>query len=193
MIQKISSRKIIILISGPHGTGKTTIARALAKRFNLRYISAGEIFRKKAKELGYNLIEFTKYVEKHPEIDYEIDNTIKAELEKGDAVLDSQLAYFFAKFLDDDKFIKISIMIYADLETRVKRVMKRENIDYHTARENVLAREQSEQNRFKRLYNVDLWAIDDFDAIINTTNLDENSAIELCELIVEKLIEIKSR
>lgn len=191
MSAKEANRRVIILISGPHGTGKTTIARALARRFKMRYISAGEIFRKKARDLGFDIIEFTKYVEMHPEVDYEIDDQIKNELQKGNAVLDSQLAYFFAKFVDNS-IIKISIMIYASLDTRIKRLMKREKICYEEAKKNIITREKSEQTRFKRLYGVDLWSIDDFDAIINTTYLTEDEAIELCISLVDKLIKIKT-
>ena len=64
---------VVITISGPHGAGKSTIAKALAKHFGFRYLSAGEVFRKMAREYGMNIIEFTEYVSKHPEIDFEID------------------------------------------------------------------------------------------------------------------------
>ena len=73
---------IIITVSGPHGSGKTTIAKALAQALGLRYISAGELFRKLAKERNMNIVEFTKYAANNPEIDYLIDNSIIEEAKK---------------------------------------------------------------------------------------------------------------
>jgi len=41
---------IVIVIGGPHGTGKSTYAKAIAEEFSLRHLSAGEIFRQLAEE-----------------------------------------------------------------------------------------------------------------------------------------------
>jgi len=185
--------KILILISGPHGSGKTTIARRIAEKLGLRYLSSGEIFRKKAKEMGMSLVEFTKYVEKNPEIDYEIDNITKEEIRRGNVVFDSQLAYYFAKEVDDPSIIKISIMIYASFEERVRRLMKREKLSYEEASRDITIREKSEQARFKRLYGVELWNLDDFDVVINTSEIDADTAFELCLSVIEKLIEAKKK
>ncbi len=183
--------KILVLISGPHASGKSTIAAAVAERLGLRYVSAGEIFRRKAAEHGMDVVEFTKYVERHPEVDYEIDNTMLEEMRKGNAVVDSQLAYFFAKKISDPRTIKISILIYASFEERVRRLMRREGISKDEAERQIRTRERSEKERFRRLYGVEIWSIDDFDAIVNTTNLSKEDAISVCLAIIRKLIEAR--
>lgn len=183
--------KVVILISGPHGTGKSTIARAIAGKLGLRYISAGEIFRKKAREYGMGIVEFTKYVEKNPELDYEIDNAMMEEIKKGNVVVDSQLAYFFAKKIIDERTITVSILLYASFNERVKRLAEREGISLEKARAEIQTREISEKKRFEKLYGAKLWSIDDFDIVLNTTNLKKDESIEVCVRIVEMLIKIK--
>ena len=184
MSAKEANRRVIILISGPHGTGKTTIARALARRFKMRYISAGEIFRKKARELGFDIIEFTKYVEKHPEVDYEIDDQIKNELQKGNAVLDSQLAYFMV-----DALKPIKILVIAEKEDRIRRLMQRENISYEEAKREIEVRDAEERKRFKRLYNVNLWNPKDFHIIVNTSKLSKDETVKIvvhaCKILIK--------
>ena len=54
------NKGITIAISGPHGAGKSTLARKVAKYFGLRYISAGMLFRRMAEKTGMNLSEFSK-------------------------------------------------------------------------------------------------------------------------------------
>ncbi|MEX0568289.1 MAG: (d)CMP kinase [Candidatus Njordarchaeota archaeon] len=184
-------KKVVILISGPHGTGKSTVARVIAEEFGLRYISAGEIFRKKAREYGMNIVEFTKYVEKNPEIDYEIDNAMMEEIKKGDVVLDSQLAYFFAKKIKAEELVTVSILLYASFEERARRLAEREDISLENAKAEIKAREESEKDRFERLYGAKLWSIEDFDIVINTTQLKKDESIEICVKIVETFIKIK--
>ena len=40
---------LVVTISGLHGSGKSTYAKALAEEFRLRYVSAGQLFRDIAK------------------------------------------------------------------------------------------------------------------------------------------------
>jgi cytidylate kinase len=41
---------LVVTIGGPHGTGKSTYAKMIARQFKLRYVSAGQLFRDLAKE-----------------------------------------------------------------------------------------------------------------------------------------------
>jgi len=176
---------IVITFSGPHGAGKTTIAKEVAKALKLRYISAGQIFRELAKKMNMDVIEFTKYVEKHPEVDYMIDNKMKEEAKKGSVVLDSLLAFHFAKDYDP-----INILVFADKEERARRIAKRQGISFEKALKEIEFREESERKRFKKLYGIEIWKLNDFDVIINTTKIDEKTAIKLaitiCKILVEK-------
>ncbi len=167
----------IIAISGPHGAGKSTIAKAIAREFGLRYISAGEIFRKKAKEMGMDIITFTQYVNRHPEIDNFIDQLMLEEAKKGTVVLDSQLAYWMVR-----EFNPIRILIVARREDRIRRIMEREKIPYEKAKLEVDLRDENEKERFKRLYGIELWNPRDFHLIINTSKFSkiESTKIAIC-------------
>jgi cytidylate kinase len=88
--------KRVITVGGLHGTGKSSVADAVAKKFNLRRISAGVAFRQLAKERNLTLEEFSRVAEGNEEIDRLIDDRLKTEAEKGDAVIDGQLAAWMA-------------------------------------------------------------------------------------------------
>lgn len=169
-------------VSGRHGAGKSTLAKAIAEHFNLKYVSAGRIFREMAKRRGMNLVEFTKYTETHPKIDRRIDERMKKEAEEGEKVLDSQLAYFFSK-----EFNPINILVLAKKEDIVQRVSEREPLPLKKAREEVETREENEKKRFKKLYGVKLWDPKDFDIMINTSRVTEDEAkglaIQACEIL----------
>lgn len=177
---------MIIAISGPHGAGKTTIAKKIAEQLGLKYLSAGQIFRTLAKERKMSIIEFTKYVSDHPEIDIMIDEIVKKEAERDNIVLDSQLAYKMVEKLDP-----IRVMVTAKREDRIIRLMQRENISYNEAKIEIELRDNEERKRFKRLYNVDLWNPKDFHIIINTSKLPKKESINLGVCLITELIRFK--
>ncbi len=176
---------VIIAISGPHGAGKTTIAKKIARELGLRYLSAGNIFRTLAKERNMNIIEFTEYVAKHPEIDIMIDELVKTEAKKDNIVLDSQLAY---KMIEDLKPIKL--LIIAKKHDRILRLMQREKISYQEAKMEIELRDNGERKRFKQLYNVDLWNPKDFHLVINTSKLSKEESVNLSVCLANELVKI---
>ena len=60
---------MIITVGGQAASGKSTLAKALAERLRYRHISAGHVMREMAAERGTSLVEFSRYAEKHPEVD----------------------------------------------------------------------------------------------------------------------------
>lgn len=165
---------VLVAVSGKHGGGKSTIAKAIAEHFDLEYVSAGSIFRRMAKERDMDVVEFTKFVENHPEIDKQIDNQMKQEAKAGNRVLDSQLAYHFAK-----PYNPINLLVIAKEKDIVKRVSERENISLEEARREIEIRERNEKNRFKELYGIDLWKPIDFNLVLNTSKISKEKSKKL--------------
>jgi len=120
--------------------------------------------------MNLTLEEFTRHVEKHPEIDNELDEKIVKVAKKGDIVVDSQLSGFLLKSIAD-----LRIILTCPLETRVKRMVERDGTPYDEKMEETLMREKSEAERFKELYNIDLNDVNQikeaYDVVIATEGL----------------------
>lgn len=142
---------MILTISGLHGTGKSTIGKLIAQSLGLKYYSTGEAFRDLAKEMNMSLEDFTKYVEKHPEIDKTLDNKVLEIAKKGNIIIDSQLSGYLLKNIADFK-----ILLTCPLEIRVKRMAERDNVSYEKCLKETINREKSELERFKEIYGIDL-------------------------------------
>ena len=54
---------MLVTVSGPAGSGKTTFAEALAAELGYEYVSGGDIFRSLADERGVSLVEFNRLAE----------------------------------------------------------------------------------------------------------------------------------
>jgi cytidylate kinase len=173
----------IIAIGGLHGIGKSTISKALAEHFELRYISAGEAFRRTAKGKNLTLQEFSKLADKDPSIDLEIDNFIKMEAEKGDAVAEGQLAPWMLKDVADMK-----IFLTAPEKVRINRIARREKISFDEAKKNTAIREKNEKERYEKYYNIDVSDVSIYDLIFDTSLLRKEETIKTLEAMVKNYI-----
>lgn len=176
---------MIISISGLHGTGKSTIAKLIAKHLGIVYYSTGQAFRDLAKEKNMSLEEFTNYVEVHPDIDKVLDKKVVNMAKKGNIIIDSQLSGYILKSIANFR-----IHLTCPLELRVKRMSERDQTSFKEKLKETSLREKSELERFKKLYDIDLSdknSINElFDLIINT----ENFSIE--EVLDKILSELKN-
>ena len=163
-----------ITISGLPGSGTTTVARILAKKLNLKLISAGEIFRQLAAKKGMTLEEFGKYAENNPEIDLLIDKTQKELAEKEeDVVVEGRLSGYMVKNPN------LKVWLFADAEVRYERIAKREGKDIAIVRSETKKREELERRRYEKFYsiNVDDWSV--YDLAINSGRFDAKRIVEI--------------
>ena len=172
-------------ISGTAGTGKSTEAKILAERLGLRYVSAGQIFRKLAEEHGMSLEEFSKFVEEHPEIDEEIDKRTAEEAEKGNVIIEGRLAAWFAR-----KYNPFNIRLICPLDIVVERISKRDNVPLDVARRETVAREESAKKRYKKLYGIDLDDMSIYDLVLNTAIFDIESTANILETAIKEYIRV---
>ncbi len=141
------SPRMIITVSGPHGTGKSTYAAHLSKELGLRHVSAGFLFRKLAKERHVSLKEFGWLALKDPAIDRRVDEETRKEAEKGDVVVDGQLAGWVLKDVAD-----LCVYLTAPENVRMERIAKRDNITVEDAWRETLRRESLQRKRYMQHY-----------------------------------------
>lgn len=140
-----------ITISGPPGSGTTSLARRLAVDRNLRLVSAGEVFRELAREQGMDLADFGRLAEEDPGIDRLIDERqVRIASGEDDIILEGRLSGWMVKDAD------MRVWLTASSSCRASRIADRDGVDREQAEVMTLERERSEAARYRSYYDIDI-------------------------------------
>jgi len=168
---------MIITISGKAGSGKSTIAKKLAKKLKLKHYSIGDLMRQLAKEKNISLNELSKIAEKDDSIDLELDKKTIELRDKDDFVIDGRLTSYFLPFAD------LRVFLDCKDKVRAERISKDKRSDENSKNLNELIktikqRELSERKRYKQLYQIDYQDNKFYNLIIDTTKLSIKEVVD---------------
>ncbi|ELY97533.1 cytidylate kinase [Natrialba chahannaoensis JCM 10990] len=173
---------MLLTVSGPPGSGKSTTAELLADAFDLDHISGGDIFRQLADERGYTPLEFNKLAEENDQIDRDLDRRLREiAVEEDDLVLESRLAGWLAGDHADFRF-----WLDAPPAVRGERIGEREDKDPARATEETQAREASEAQRYEEYYGVDIRDLTIYDLSVNTARWEPDAVLDMLVTAVEE-------
>ena len=171
-----------ITISGPPGSGKTTVARLISENLGYPLISGGEIFRDMARKMDMDLIKFSKYAEKNQSVDIFIDSKIVELARKNEnVVIDSRLSGWL---MVRNGISAFKVFIDASPEVRADRILKRDDGRIEDVYRSMIQREESEKKRYLEIYGIDFDDRSIYDMVINSDNLSPD---EIVEMIMEAI------
>ena len=165
-------------------SGKGTVSKLLAEKLNYEIISIWDMKRKLAAEMWINIIEFNKMwddPEKSAEFDLKYEEYQQNLKLSDDIILDSRL-WFYAQ---PHAF---KILLDVDEEVAWERIFKAErDTDKHASKKHAIAqvkeRNSSDEERYKKLYDVDLWNPNNYNLVIDTS---ERTPEEVLQIILDE-------
>ncbi len=160
---KTDEKGLVITVSGPHGSGRSSQAQYLSQKFCLRYISTGMLFREMAEKRGLSMEEMSKLAEENFDFDNYLDERAKEESAKGGVVIDATLAAWVATNPD------LKIYLWAEFDDRVQRIAEREGRPLEEVIKETKIRESSEKDRFQKYYKIDIDELSVYDVVLNTS------------------------
>ena len=186
-----------IIISGPPVIGKTTIAKGLAKEFNIEYLSGGDILKELAEEQGFQTkgddwwdtqegINFLDQRKKNSEFDKNVDDKLKELFSKGGIVVTS---YTLPWLVDGG----IKIWLDGSKENSALRMTARDNSSKNEALEIVQKRYNENKIIYKELYGFEFGEdLSVFDKIIETDELNVEQVLEIAKSTVREFFDTKT-
>lgn len=184
-------KKISVVISGMPSVGKTTAARAIARKFHLKLIAGGDMLKEMAIERGYEPagsdwwdtkegMKFLAERRRNPDFDKEVDRRLSEYLKKGGLVITS---YPIAWLSDEG----IRLWFHASQKTRAKRLAGRDGISFSNALNVLKHRDIDNKKLYKRLYNISFGNdVTPFNFVVDTEEMTAAKvAIITCKLVSE--------
>ncbi|NIZ18786.1 AAA family ATPase [Spirochaetales bacterium BR151] len=160
-----------IAMSGRSGCGNTTAGRIVAERLGIVHVNY--TFRNLAKDKGVSFNELRNMAQENDEIDKELD---RRQLELAIAqscVLSSRLAIWMLPVAD------LKIFLNIPLDERTRRIAQREGGDLQTKIAETQQRDALDQQRYYRIYGIDMNRFDGADIIINSGRLNAEQVADI--------------
>lgn len=187
------SKKTVICISGLAGTGKSTLAKKLAKKFKLRYYSGGDALRELAAKKGYKSssrgwwespegLSFLNEREKNAKFDKEVDDKLLQYAQKGRVLLDS----WTMPWLLEEGF---KVWLLASREKRAERIAKRDRISTEKALQMLKEKDARTKAIYERLYGFSLGEdFEPFNLVLDTDNLSADEVFDVLCTVIKNLV-----
>ncbi len=186
-------KKIVICISGMAGTGKSTLSKKLAEKYNLKCFSGGDALKELANAEGYDAsrqgwwespegLNFLNERIIDPKFDQAVDAKLLDYAQEGNVLLDSWTMPWLLK-----EGFKIWLM--ASIEKRAARVAERDKITVDEAFEVLKEKEERTKAIYKKLYGFSLGEdFVPFDLVLDTDNLSADEVFEVLCRVIENMV-----
>ena len=165
-------KRKIISIAGDLGSGKTTVTKLMQRDLGYEIYRNGTYFRKLAVEHGMSVTEFNIYVEDHPEIDRQIEQSAAEYAKTHDEfIIDARLGWYSVP----ESF---KVYLTVNLDESAKRAFndpdRKESESFATLeeqKEDIKRRFELENKRYFDLYGVHKEDLSNYDFVLDTTNI----------------------
>jgi len=171
---------MIISFNGSEGSGKSGIAKRLAARLGWPYYDIGGLRRTMAAEKGLTLEEYNKLGETDPSTDLEVDNyqTSLGRTNDNFVIVGRTSWHFIPQSLKIFLTTRLEVgaeRIFKDLATRNegKNLKTLEDLIASLRR-----RTESDIYRYQKYFSIDVFNLENFDWILDTSDLTEDEVYE---------------
>ena len=184
-----------ITLSGTAGTGKGTIADLLVEKYHLTYYDLGNLRREEAVKRGMTIAQFNEWSEQNPQGDTFFDEK-QALIGKSEDnfIFVGRLSWYF---IPD----AIKILLTVSEEAAAKRIFSHMQAkgrigetaqSYEQTLEMVQTRNASDLKRYAQQYGITQYAQNNFDLVVDTTNLTIPEVFERIVLFVDARVHTKT-
>ncbi len=186
-------KNLIVCISGMAGTGKSTLAKKLAKKYGLSYYSGGDALRALAADNGYNSLSngwwespeglnFLEQRKRDPSFDKAVDKKLLEYAAQGNVLLDSWTMPWLIKQ-------GFKIWLTASVEKQAERISRRDNMTVEQSLQALRKKEARTKAIYKQLYGFALGEdFAPFNLVLDTDHLGAEEVFQVLCKVIDNLV-----
>jgi len=185
--------KMVLCVCGMTGCGKSSVAKRLAEKYGLKYLSGGGALKALAVEMGYKPIgrgwwesgegmRFLQRRVKESKFDKKVDGKLLEWAGCGNVVFDSWTMPWLLK----EGF---KVWLEASVEVRTGRVAKRDGISFESALAALKEKDEKTRIIYKKLYGFDLGGdFSPFDLVLDSNDLSADEVFRTLCLVMDRVV-----
>jgi cytidylate kinase len=183
-----------IVLSGPPAVGKTTVAKMLASKLPIKYVSGGDMLKELAAEQGYKIEgedwwdtpagrKFLGDRSRDSKYDLEVDKRLEKLAQKGGYVITSYALPWISPN-------GIKVWLKGSKKIRAERMARRDNLTFDQAVKIVELRDTQNAELYKKLYGYEFDRdLSVFHLVVDTELIEADKVSEVVKLFAELLPE----
>lgn len=195
---KVVRRDIVLCLAGLTACGKSTAARQLAKKYDLKYVSGGTVLKELALKTGVadknkgwwetsDGMRFLQQRLQDSSFDKQVDSHLLKYARRGNVVLDS----WTMPWLSEKGF---KIWLEVSPKERARRLAERDGIGVEEAAKALREKDGRTKQIYKKLYGFMLGEdFSPFDVVLDGELLSAEEVFDTLDLIVDRLVLKHSR
>jgi cytidylate kinase len=169
-----------ITVSGPPGSGTSTLVKTIVENYSWRSVNGGDIFRSEAKRRELTVGEFSDLCKEDLDVDRSLDSILKKELQdpNGSEVIESRLSGWWAHSMAIEC---LRVWVNVSPEECARRIQNREGGEFETQLQLSQQRQMADKERYRILYDIDLDDMSPYSLIIDADSMDAKEVYSLVE------------
>lgn len=167
-----------ITVSGPPGSGTSTLVDKICQSRNWSSLNGGDIFRAEASQRGLSVVDFSALCKQDLDVDRALDAKLKEIISSSDSpeVVESRLCGWWAHQLSLDC---LRVWVSVSDKERARRIHTREGGEYMERLTESKQRQADDNQRYIELYGIDMADLTPYNLIIDADEIDADEVFRL--------------
>ena len=161
-----------VTISGPPGSGTSTLVSRIASSRGWSSMNGGDVFREEARTKGLTVEQLSSEAKEDLDIDRSLDSLLQKRMSSPDSpeIVESRLSGWWAH---KNKLSCLKVWVNVSDEERARRIQKREGGELEECLRKSQKRQKDDMERYSTLYGIDLDDMSPYNLVIDADEKDE--------------------
>ena len=174
-----------VTISGPPGSGTSTLVAKIADSRGWESMNGGDVFREEARSRGLSVEELSAEAKEDTDVDRHLDELLQKRMSSPESpeIVESRLSGWWAH-KNDLECLRVWVSV-SDKE-RARRIQKREGGEFSDCLRRSQQRQEDDMDRYSSLYGIDLDDMSPYHLVIDADSKDESEVFNEVDAILER-------